>query len=443
MSAEGKPDTEQRKHLLRQLLEQRGAGGAPAAEAGPGAAARVEKLEDAREVDAFHARMRHLAGLGLSDPCFHSLEGPAAGTVVIGGRTLADFSGYNYLGLAADPRVKRAAQDAIEQYGTSASASRLASGQRPVHAELEQEIASFLGVEDALVLTAGYATNVTILGHVLGPRDLVIHDELAHNSILLGCQLSHARRLPFAHNDLDALDDLLRRHRGDVEKALIVVEGAYSMDGDFPDLPRLLAIRRKHGAAVFVDEAHSLGVMGPTGRGIGEHFAVDRREVDLWMGTLSKTLSSVGGYVAGPGKLLRYLKYTAPGFIFSAGMPPASAAAALAALRLLQDEPWRVAKLGANCALFLEEARAAGLDTALSGSTAVVPVVVHDSVRCLRLAARLFEGGINVFPMTYPAVAEDQARLRFFISSEHTMEQLRGAVSTVARLLGELRATAA
>ena len=422
----------QRRELLLQLLQKRGA--APAA-AGETAAARIARLEDAPELNAFYQRMEQLSGLGLTDPCFRIVEGPAAGTVTIGGRKLLDFSGYNYLGLAGDPRVKQAAQAAIQRFGTSASASRLASGERPPHRELEQEIATFLGVEDAMVFTAGYATNVSILGHVLGPRDLVIHDDLAHNSIMLGCQLSHARRLPFLHNDLNALDELLQRNRTDVEKALIAVEGTYSMDGDFPDLPRLVALRRKHGAALFVDEAHSLGVMGPTGRGIGEHAGIDRAEVDLWMGTLSKSLASVGGYVAGARRLIHYLKYTTPGFIFSAGMPPANAAAALTALRIIRGEPWRVAKLQENARLFLSEAIAAGLDTGLSDSTAVIPVIVHNSVRCLRLAGQLFDEGINVFPMTYPAVADDQARLRFFISAAHEPDQLRSAVATVSRLL--------
>lgn len=430
-------DSERKRAVLRQLLQTRagdnrgtGAEGQPVRRGSS-----VGRLEEAPEVVEFFARMDHLTSLGMVDPCFRAVEGPAAGTVNIGGRTLINFSSYNYLGLAGDPRVKRAAQDAIERFGTSASASRLASGERPLHRELEQALAAFLGVEDAMVFTAGYATNVAVLGHILGARDLVIHDEFAHNSILLGCQMSRAKRLSFSHNDLAALDDLLRRNRADADKALIVVEGAYSMDGDYPNLPRLVSLARQHNASIFVDEAHSLGVMGRTGRGVGEHFAVEREAVDLWMGTLSKSLASVGGYVAGSRRLIHYLKYTVPGFVFSAGMSPADAAAALTALRLIEQEPWRVAKLMDNTRLFLAEARAAGLDTGLSRDTAVVPVIVRNSVLCLRLAAALFEEGINVFPMIYPAVAEDQARLRFFISAEHTTEHLREAVGTVARLL--------
>jgi 8-amino-7-oxononanoate synthase len=426
-------DTEQRRALLRQLLQGRGADSAPPAARQAPRRTGTRGLEESAEVAAWFARMEQLGGLGLQDPCFRTLDGPAAGVASIGGRMVIDFSGYNYLGLAADPRVKEAAKEAIDRYGTSASASRLASGERPLHRALEQKLADFLGVEDALVFSAGYGTNVSVLGHVLLPSDLAIHDELAHNSIIVGCQLSRARRVSFPHNDLHALEDLLARNRGDADKALIVVEGAYSMDGDVPDLPALIAIAQRHSASLFVDEAHSLGVLGRTGRGIGEQSGVERRHVELWMGTLSKSLSSVGGYVAGSRRLIRYLKYTVPGFIFSAGLPPASAASALASLEIIEQEPWRVEQLQDNARRFLGCARAAGLDTGLSGGTAVVPVIVHNSVKCLRVASQLFDAGINVFPMTYPAVGETEARLRFFISSQHTSDQIDSAVAVVGR----------
>jgi 8-amino-7-oxononanoate synthase len=425
-------DTEQKRALLRQILQGRGADTSPMAARPAPHPTGTHGLEESPEVAAWFARMEQLGGLGLRDPCFRTLDGPAAGVASIDGRTVIDFCGYNYLGLAADPRVKNAAKDAIERYGTSASASRLASGERPLHQALERKLAGFLGVEDALVFSAGYGTNVSVLGHVLTPSDLVIHDELAHNSIILGSQLSRARRVSFPHNDLRALEDLLLRNRADSGNALVVVEGAYSMDGDVPDLPALITLARRHSASLFIDEAHSLGVLGRSGRGIGEHFGVDRHDVELWMGTLSKSLSSVGGYVAGSQRLIRYLKYTVPGFIFSAGLPPASAASALESLEIIEQEPWRVEKLQANAHRFLERARAAGLDTGLSGGTAVVPIIVHNSVQCLRVAAQLFDDGINVFPMTYPAVAETEARLRFFMSSEHTSDQIDSAVTVVA-----------
>jgi 8-amino-7-oxononanoate synthase len=423
---------EQKRALLRQILQGRGSPNATTGTGSPAGGGGARSLEESPEVTAWAARMEQFAQLGLQDPCFRTLDGPATGVASIGGRTLIDFSGYNYLGLAADPRVKQAAKAAIDRYGTSASASRLASGERPLHRELEKKLADFLGVDDALVFTAGYGTNVSVLGHILTPSDLVIHDELAHNSIIVGCQLSRARRYAFPHNNLPALEDLLARNRSEAGKALIVVEGAYSMDGDVPDLPALIALAKSHSASLFVDEAHSLGVLGRSGRGIGEHFGVDRGDVALWMGTLSKSLSSVGGYVAGSRRLIRYLKYTVPGFIFSAGLPPASAASALASLELIEQEPWRVDRLRENARLFLAGATRAGLDTGLSAGTAVVPVLVRNSVKCLSIAAQLFDDGINVFPMTYPAVGETEARLRFFISAEHTPDQIASAVATVA-----------
>jgi 8-amino-7-oxononanoate synthase len=395
----------------------------------------VRRLEEAPEVIEFYARMEKLRALGLSDPCFRVVESPTQGTVVIEGRELVDYSGYNYLGLASDHRVKDAAQSAIEELGTSASASRLASGERAVHGALERALSDFLGVEDAMVFTAGYSTNQSVLGHLLAPADLVLHDELAHSSIILGCQLSRARRLAFPHNDVVGLEQLLVRNRYHCPKALVVVEGAYSMDGDFADLPGLVAVAERHQASLFVDEAHSLGVMGKTGRGLGEHFGIERSRVELWMGTLSKSLGSVGGYVAGSRRLIEYLKYTTPGFIFSAGMPPSAAAAALTALQVLDQEPWRVTQLQHNARRFLDLAKGAGLDTGLAHQTAVIPIMVRDTARCLQLSTRLFHQGINVFPMTYPAVAEDQARLRFFVTSEHTESQLTRTILALAQLM--------
>jgi 8-amino-7-oxononanoate synthase len=422
-------DGADRGAILRSILAARGGGGTRPNGGG--------RLEESVEVGRFFERLAALESAGGVDPCFRVIGACGPGRVEIGGRWLLDFSRYNYLGLAGDERVKRAAQAAIDLYGTSASASRLAVGERPVHGELERELADFLGVESALVFTAGYAANAAVLGHVVGPGDLVVHDEQAHHSILAGCQLAGARRLAFPHNDLGALDRLLARNRADAARVLVVVEGAYSMEGDLADLGRLVELRRRHGVALCVDEAHSIGVVGETGRGVGEWFGVDRGEVDLWMGTLSKALAGVGGYVAGSERMIRYLRYTTPGFIFSAGMTPADAAAARAALGVVREEPWRVERLRANARRFGEAARAAGLDTGRSGGAAVIPVWLGETVRCLRVAARLFEEGMHVFPMTYPAVPEGQGRLRFFVGADHEPADLDRAAATVGRLVGE------
>jgi 8-amino-7-oxononanoate synthase len=372
------------------------------------------------------------ARVGIASPFFKSHEGTAGGRTHIGGREFLNFSSYNYLGLSGHPAVSQAAKDAIDRYGTSVSASRAVSGERPLHRELEAALAQAYGAQDAVAFVSGHATNVTTIGYLFGPRDLVLHDELIHNSTLQGIQLAGARRLPFPHNDLGALDALLTQQRREFERVLIVVEGIYSMDGDFPDLPRLIEIKRRHKTFLMVDEAHSFGVMGATGLGLRQHFGIDGDAVDIWMGTLSKTLSGCGGYIAGTHALVEHLKFLAPGFLYSVGMPPPVAAASLAALKRMQAEPERVATLQARGALFLKLARAAGIDTGTSAGISVIPAIVGGSMRAAKLSEALFTRGINVQPILYPAVPEKLARLRFFMCSQHSEDDIRFAVSTLA-----------
>ncbi len=371
------------------------------------------------------------ARLGVQSPFFKLHEGIAGATTRIGGREYVNFSSYNYLGLSGHPHVSAAAKAAVDQYGTTASASRPVSGDRPVHRALEQALAEAYGTADAVVFVSGHATNVTTIGYLFGPRDLIVHDELVHNSALQGIQLSGARRLPFAHNDAAALERILTEQRRQFERVLIVVEGIYSMDGDYPDLPRFIDIKRRHRAFLMVDEAHSFGVMGAHGLGIREHFGLAGGDVDIWMGTLSKALAACGGYIAGETALVEHLKFLAPGFLYSVGMSPPVAGAALAALQCLRREPERTARLQARGRLFLEAAAAAGIDTGTSTGLAVIPAIVGSSIKTARLSSRLFERGINVQPILYPAVPEKSARLRFFVSSEHTPEQITGTVQAV------------
>ncbi len=365
---------------------------------------------------------------GLPNPYFQEHEGITRDTTRIGGRDLINFSSYNYLGMSGDPVISKAACDAVLKFGTSVSASRLVAGQKTLHTELERTIAALVGAEDSIVYVGGHATNESTIGHLFGAGDLILHDALAHNSIIQGAILSGARRRPFPHNDWAALDQLLAELRHDYRRVLVVIEGVYSMDGDHPDLPEFIAVKKKHKCFLMVDEAHSIGTMGATGRGIGEYFGIDPSDVDLWMGTLSKSFGSCGGYIAGSKELVEYLKYTAPGFVYSVGLSPPNAAAALASIRLLQQEPERAHRCIRQAQLFLEEARGAGLCTGLSQNTPVVPVIVGNSALTLRLSRRLFERGINVLPILYPAVEESSARLRFFVTAIHTDEQIRSTV---------------
>ncbi len=386
--------------------------------------------------------MRSLHAAGFENPYFTVHDGITADTTVVGGRKLLSFATYNYLGMSGDPAVIAAVQEAVERYGTSVSASRLVSGEKPLHRELELGLARLVGVDDAILFVGGHATNESVIGHLFGHGDLILHDGLAHNSIIQGAMLSGARRRPFPHNDWQALDDVLREVRHDYRRVLVVIEGVYSMDGDFPDLPRFIEVKKRHKAFLMVDEAHSIGTMGAHGRGIGEHFHVNPRDVDLWMGTLSKSFGSCGGYVAGCKEVVEYLKYTAPGFVYSVGMPPAAAAAALASLRVLEQEPERVTRLRDRSRLFLKLAKERGLNTGMSHDTPVIPVIVGNSQGAVLLSRRLFERGINVQPIMYPAVEESAARLRFFITARHTEDQIRRTVDAVAEEFAQLAAHA-
>jgi 8-amino-7-oxononanoate synthase len=378
------------------------------------------------------------AVVGISNPFFRLHETRAGATTIIEGRTYDNYSSYDYLGLNGHPEVQAAAARAIEQYGTSCSASRLVAGERPLHRELEAALAAHYRQEACVVFVSGHATNVSCIGALLGPKDLIVHDSLAHNSIVMGGALSRAERRFFPHNDLDALDELLTPIRHRHERVLIAVEGLYSMDGDFPNLERLVEIKRRHAAWLMVDDAHGLGVLGENGAGIFEHTGVDPRDVDIWMGTLSKTLSGCGGYIAGPTVLADYLKFAAGGFVFSVGMSPPLAAAAIAALDLMHREPERVARLHRNSQHFTDRARAADLDIGTSAARAVIPVVTHNSLIAIALGQKLFDRGINVQPIIPPAVPEKSARLRFFLTSEHTEAQIDRTIEAIVEARQEI-----
>ncbi len=366
--------------------------------------------------------------LGIADPFFRVHEGIAGAETLIDNVTHINFASYNYIGLNGHPRIAAAAKAAIDRYGTTVSASRPVSGERPIHRDLERALARVHGTEDSVVLVGGHSTNVTVIGHLLGRNDVIVHDALIHNSIVQGAMLSGARRVPFRHLDYEAADRVLGEARVRSGHALLVIEGHYSMDGDVPDLPAFVAVARRHRAWLMVDEAHALGVLGPRGFGTAERFGVDPDDVDIWMGTLSKSLVSCGGYIAGRKELIEYLKLAAPGFVFSVGMAPAAAAAALAAVELLEQEPDRVRRLNDRAALFLRLAREGGLDVGGSIGASIVPVITGSSIRAGRLAQAMFRRGVNVQPILYPAVPERAARLRFFLTASHTEEQVRDTV---------------
>lgn len=383
------------------------------------------------EYSRLEERFRALEQSGIGAIYFTPSEGLNTNVTRIGDRTLVNYCSYNYLGLSGEAEISLAAKEAIDRYGTSVSASRLASGERPLHHELELELARLLGVEESVTFIGGYGTNETVIGHLCGPEDLILYDSLSHASIQSGARLAAAAVRPFPHNNWEALDVLLSEQRDRHRYALVIIEGVYSMDGDVPDLPRFIEIKKRHKAMLMVDEAHSAGVLGRTGGGIGEHFGVNRRDVDIWMGTLSKSFASCGGYIAGDKRLIDYLRYSAPGFVYSVGMSPPNAAAALAALRVMRREPQRVGRLQRNAAIFRTLARGAGLDIGNSDHSAVIPIILGRSEPCVRLYRALFDNGIYALPIMYPTVPENASRLRFFVSSLHAEEQLKSTVELI------------
>src|SRR5579863_605869 len=273
-----------------------------------------------------------------ANPFFQPRDGVSRSVIRWNGRELINYSGYNYLGLSGHPAVSAAAKNAIDRYGTSASASRIVSGQIDLHVELEKRLANFLGTDDAIVFISGYLTNVSVIAQLVGRPDAVVTDSGAHNSIVTGARLSGARSFTFATGEWNELDSLMISHRKIFNRGLLIAEGLYSMDGAKLDLARASGLTQKHELLLMVDEAHSLGVLGPTGRGICEDRYLPSDTIDVHMGTLSKALASSGGYIAGDGALIEFLRYSCPGLIFSVGLAPADTAAAIAALDVLERE---------------------------------------------------------------------------------------------------------
>jgi 8-amino-7-oxononanoate synthase len=379
-----------------------------------------------------------IASLGIDNPFFVAQERVNTNTTVINGRELSNYATYNYLGMAGDPQVSKAAKKAIDVYGTSALASRLLSGEKPIHRQLERAIADLLGTEDSIVFVGGHATNVTTISHLFGQNDLILHDQLSHNSIFYGCILSGATVMSFPHNNWQALEQMLEDARHRYKRVLIAIEGVYSTDGDIANLPEFINLKHKYKTFLMVDEAHSIGTLGKTGRGVGEYFNVNPADVDLWMGTLSKSFASCGGYIAGSQAIVEYLKYTAPGFVYSVGISPPDTAAALAAIQVLREQPERVSRLQSLSQYFLSLAQEKGLNTGLSSGSPVIPIIVGDSMRAVQLSHNLGKRGINVPFMFYPSVPHNEARLRFFVTCLHEEEQIRQTIDILVEEINKM-----
>lgn len=354
------------------------------------------------------------------------------------GKEFISFANYDYIGVSDEAYVAERAIRTIRQFGFGVGASRVVGGERSFHRELEEGLAQFMGSEACLALVSGYGTNASLIGHVLGANDLVIYDSLSHSSIMAGTSITRASAKEFPHNDLDALEALLEEHRPRYKRAMIVCEGLYSMDGDCVNLPRIIELKKRFNTWLYVDEAHSLGVLGKTGRGITEHFGIDRSEIDLTMGTLSKTFGTCGGFIGASRAVIEWLRHTLPGYVYSVGLPPPVAAAAQAALEILQTEPERVAQLQHNSRYFLAGAKRRGLRTGLADGFAIIPIHFSTRENALEAYRMLFDQGIYAPPIVQLAVPKDLPRLRMFVSAAHTEAQIDKALDLLAAF-GKLR----
>lgn len=332
------------------------------------------------------------------------------------------LGGYSYLGLIGHPKINEAAKAAVDQYGTGTYGVRLLAGSLKIHNELEARIAEFKQTDGAITMSSGYVTNLATISSLLRRGDTVICDKLNHASIVDGCLLSMAKFVRFRHNDMDHLE--LRLKQADKNgRVLVIADAVFSMDGDIIDLPEMHRLCKKYGAYLMIDEAHSVGVIGKTGHGIEEHFGMPADAIDIKMGTLSKTIPSAGGYVAGNHELINFLKHEARAFIFSAALPPASAAAAKAAFDVIEEETWRVEKIQTNYLRFANKLKEAGFNL-LFTETAIVPVVCGSTEAAAKLAKYCRDHGIFVQAIVAPVVPEGLARLRACISAAHTLEDI-------------------
>ncbi|MDD5018326.1 MAG: aminotransferase class I/II-fold pyridoxal phosphate-dependent enzyme [Eubacteriales bacterium] len=398
----------------------------------------VSSFEQSREYEDFAKRMLAMKESNIKDPYFVAHDSVLKDTSVVDGREVINLASYNYVGMSGNPRVAEAAKKAIDAYGTSASGSRLIAGEKTLYRELEKAIAGWKHTEDAIVLVGGHSTNVTFVGNFCNEHDLILYDALSHNSITQGCQLSASDTKAFPHNDFEALEHMLSAARDKYEKILIIVEGVYSMDGDIAPIPDFVTLKKKYNAFLMVDEAHSSCVIGRSGGGVDEYFGLLQNDIDIKMGTLSKGLGACGGYIAGKKSLVSYLRYTMPGFMFSVGISPPVAAAALEAVLIMREGNPKVAALQGNIAYFVEGAKTRGFNTCLAKETAIVPVMVGEDNDAYALSTMMLDRGVFVPPAVYPAVPKHQARLRFCLTSEHNCDQIDYALDTLDKICGEM-----
>jgi 8-amino-7-oxononanoate synthase len=379
-------------------------------------------------------RAKDIQAAGLY-PYFKPISESEDTVVVIEGQKRIMLGSNNYLGLTHHPQVLEAASRALSRYGSGCTGSRFLNGTLDLHGQLEHALAEFLGKEDCLVFSTGYSANLGFISGLIGRGDVVYLDKLDHASIVDGAKMSYGETVRFNHRDMASLDRLLDRNPAN-RGSMIVVDGVYSMEGDVAELPELVRIARKHGTALAVDDAHTLGVMGPNGDGTAAHFGmVD--EVDLIAGTFSKSLASIGGFVAGSENVVHYLRHHSRPLIFTASLPPANTAGVLAALEVMQREPERRTQLWANTRRLHEGFRSLGYDIGET-ETPIVPVLIGPLDKTFMFWRKLFDAGVFTNPVAPPAVPPSQCRLRTSLMATHSFEQIDFCLEQFARIGKEL-----
>ncbi|PKM98054.1 MAG: 8-amino-7-oxononanoate synthase [Elusimicrobia bacterium HGW-Elusimicrobia-3] len=359
-------------------------------------------------------------------PYFKELESEQAPEITIKGKKFIMFGSNNYLGLANDPRMKKAAIDAVQKFGTGVAGSRFLNGNTILHTELETKLAKFKGREAALIYATGYQMNLGVVSALVGKGDFAIVDKLNHASILDGCRLSHGELRRFRHNNPEDLEKVLKEI-GPNHGKLVIVDGVFSMEGDIAPIPEISKVCRRHGARLMVDDAHATGVLGKHGRGTIEHFGLSHKDVDLVVGTCSKSFASVGGFVVGDADILHYIQHISRSMIFSASLPPASVAAISKALDIITEEPQRIKRLWDNAAYLMKRFKEMGLNTGET-QTPIIPVIIGDNEKTFMLWRMLYDHGLFTNPVVSPAVPPKRAMLRVVATATHTREQLDRAL---------------
>tara|TARA_B110000459_G_scaffold203154_1_gene258512 strand:+ start:8751 stop:9944 length:1194 start_codon:yes stop_codon:yes gene_type:complete len=379
-------------------------------------------------------RPQKVAAAGLY-PFFRIIESEQDTEVTINGEQVLMFGSNSYLGLTTHPALKEASKSAIDKYGSGCAGSRFLNGTLDLHIELEEKLAKFVGKESTLVFSTGFQVNLGVISSIPGRHDYIIMDDLDHACIIDGARLSFAKTLKYRHNDMESLEKVLQKCKEDSIK-LIAVDGVFSMEGDLANLPEIVKLAKKYKANIFVDDAHGIGVMGKLGAGTADHFGLTN-DVDMIMGTFSKSLASIGGFVAADNDTINYLKHNARSLIFSASIAPANAASVIAAIDLIQQEPERIEKLWINTYYAMDRLNAAGFDIGHT-VTPIIPIYIRDNAKTFMLTKMLLEQGIFVNPIVTPAVSNESSLIRYSLMATHSIDQIDESIDKITAIAKKL-----